>query len=508
MRTVRHKSGVTEYVPTIEELKARRAEADEVAELARAIRALAERAASASAGEKRVLVPDKFLIEKRLERLDHGIRRLSQGIGKRLARSAAGAALVVAFLSAGIAMGQTATPTVTPTPTATPTFSMYSYGWNEPFRHWDEDRLKLTARIRAADAIGTEVVDARGTAVDLGTRIDVSLNPNGTIKESAAGALVSEWLLEGETISYASGTSFTVAGDQTEIYVAERRLKLHLASGDVYSRVYSSTYSAPDTTVVLPTSCIDATLDEARYSILSDDKSLPKFSSLEADDAEVTGTLTMSGTAKSPTGAVVGHVRVCTNADGTEGWSSPGAAVLVDDAATSAKIAEADGTSGQNTNIGSGIKRGHCQNGLIDQYKLDPGLLTGTSVGYGLVPMGAVMIWPVSRGAIPTGWHIMDGTGGTDDWRDRFIMSAGTTYAAGTTGGAATHTLTIAEIPSHNHTLSARNYIGGGSGTAAGITIGGASYVYSNTDVTAVKGGGGAHNNLPPYVVAYWIQKL
>lgn len=486
MRTVRHKSGAIEYIPTIEELKAQRAEAEEVAELARAIRALAERARpAAEAGEKRLLkVPGKFLIEKRMERLDRGIERLGQGIGKRLARATAGVALVIAALSAGIARGQTATPT--PTVTPTPTFSMYSYQWNEPFRHWDEDRLKLEARIRAADATGAEVTSARGSGLSLGTRLDQSLNADGTLKESAAGALVSEWLLEGETVAYATGSSFTVSGDQTTIYVAERRLKLHIASGDVYTRVYSSTYLEPDTTVVLPTSCIDATLDEVRYSILSDDKAVPKFSSLEADDAEVTGTLTVLGTGKIPTGAVAGYVLVCLDSAGRVQWASPGSAVLVDDAATSAKIAEADGTSGQNTNIGSGVKRGHVQNSAIDQYKLDPGLLTGTSVGYGLVPTGAVMLWPVSRGAIPAGWHIMDGTAGTDDWRDRYIMSAGTTYTAGSTGGAATHT----------HTL--------GGATITYDRASGAYPVAAPQHVHTVSSG----SNLPPYVVAYYIQKL
>ena len=42
--------------------------------------------------------------------------------------------------------------------------------------------------------------------------------------------------------------------------------------------------------------------------------------------------------------------------------------------------------------------------------------------------------------------------GGTwEQIKDRFILAAGDTYAAGSTGGEATHTLTVNEMPRHNH---------------------------------------------------------
>ena len=71
---------------------------------------------------------------------------------------------------------------------------------------------------------------------------------------------------------------------------------------------------------------------------------------------------------------------------------------------------------------------------------------------------------------------------------------------AGETGGAKTHTLTIAEMPSHNHRLKRGN-----SGTARveefGYSDGGAPQ-WNSTGVENT-GGGGAHNNLQPYVVVY-----
>lgn len=43
---------------------------------------------------------------------------------------------------------------------------------------------------------------------------------------------------------------------------------------------------------------------------------------------------------------------------------------------------------------------------------------------------------------------------GTPDLRDRFIVGVGNNYVAGTTGGEATHVLSVAELPNHNHTFA------------------------------------------------------
>ena len=69
------------------------------------------------------------------------------------------------------------------------------------------------------------------------------------------------------------------------------------------------------------------------------------------------------------------------------------------------------------------------------------------------------------------------------------------------TGGAKTHTLTTTEIPAHTHTLSqlvANTNVFQKQGFFD-RSLGGANAGYS-TDST---GGGGAHNNLQPYIVVY-----
>ena len=65
-------------------------------------------------------------------------------------------------------------------------------------------------------------------------------------------------------------------------------------------------------------------------------------------------------------------------------------------------------------------------------------------------------------------------------------------------GGAKTHTLSVGEIPSHTHGIS--NFEDPTGTGSSGSANGASSFSTVNTDAT---GGGGAHNNLQPYVVVY-----
>jgi len=124
---------------------------------------------------------------------------------------------------------------------------------------WVEDVL-LTS-------IGVEIIAARGSKSSLDQRLDVTMNEDGTLKASTT-LNPSEWFaLSGHTFTYVSGTSFTVDGDQTDIYKPTRRIKANLTGGAVYSEVVSASYGAPNTTVVIKDAVLTNTLTTVEHSL-------------------------------------------------------------------------------------------------------------------------------------------------------------------------------------------------------------------------------------------------
>ena len=77
-----------------------------------------------------------------------------------------------------------------------------------------------------------------------------------------------------------------------------------------------------------------------------------------------------------------------------------------------------------------------------------------TGAGFGFVPQGGIIMWSGSIASIPSGWNLCDGTNGTPDLRDRFVVGAGNTYAVDETGGANTVALAEANLAAHTHSVS------------------------------------------------------
>jgi len=77
------------------------------------------------------------------------------------------------------------------------------------------------------------------------------------------------------------------------------------------------------------------------------------------------------------------------------------------------------------------------------------------NIEYYMLPKGAIMMWAGTLNSIPPGWQLCDGTNGTPDLRDRFILGVSTGENPGATGGSHFYTLTTDHLPPHSHSITA-----------------------------------------------------
>lgn len=96
--------------------------------------------------------------------------------------------------------------------------------------------------------------------------------------------------------------------------------------------------------------------------------------------------------------------------------------------------------------------------------------------------------------------------------KDRFLLGAGDTYSAGGTGGAATVTLTTSQIPSHDHKLKLVSpHTSSGDRSTSYVQYGyngDGNTFYTNANAVENTGGGGEHNNMPPYLAVYMWKRV
>jgi hypothetical protein len=133
------------------------------------------------------------------------------------------------------------------------------------------------------------------------------------------------------------------------------------------------------------------------------------------------------------------------------------------------------------------------------------------------IPVGVITMWSGSIATIPTGWAICNGTNGTPNLINRFVVAAGGTYAPGATGGslvsgaggghfhtelsAGSHShsgntgstvLTIDQIPAHTHSYSLADGEAEELGTGTPTTSG---FDSLTTTTTGSTGGGLGHEH-------------
>ncbi len=137
---------------------------------------------------------------------------------------------------------------------------------------------------------------------------------------------------------------------------------------------------------------------------------------------------------------------------------------------------------------------------VIDLYRsgpdTDPNVRVGYAVPYALDSTGAPFavysysslkigfgtFWTGAIADIPAGWQLCNGTNGTPDLRDRFLVCAGLTYAVEATGGAVTHTHSVSGTVDsdgiHTHTVPSS-----GTHTHSGTTAFGGDHAHGGTTV-------------------------
>lgn len=129
-----------------------------------------------------------------------------------------------------------------------------------------------------------------------------------------------------------------------------------------------------------------------------------------------------------------------------------------------------------------------------------------------LYPVGAVYISANSTSPASLFGGTWESIGG------RFLLAADSTYTAGSTGGEATHKLTVSEMPTHQHNSVkvSQNYLTAwateNAGSSNGFEL--SSLFKSGLEDNLNKfsgdysGGGQPHNNLPPYLAVYMWERV
>jgi microcystin-dependent protein len=172
-------------------------------------------------------------------------------------------------------------------------------------------------------------------------------------------------------------------------------------------------------------------------------------------------------------------------------------------------------------------------NAVIQTYDNIYGIIGVQSSSGTTIPAGLITMWSGSIGSIPSGWNLCDGSNGTPNLTDRFIVGAGSAYAVNQTGGATSVTLTTNNLPAHTHTATSvvtdaghthavtpsnnlvvnvsgggGSYLGSGANSASAVTVNTATTGITVATTNASTGSGTSFSITPYYYALAYIMKL
>ncbi len=142
------------------------------------------------------------------------------------------------------------------------------------------------------------------------------------------------------------------------------------------------------------------------------------------------------------------------------------------------------------------------------------------AVGAESHPIGTIVMWSGLLSNIPSGWLLCDGNLGTPDLIQFFASGSPTSTEAGGESGSDTHSLSLAEMPSHTHSssglghrheqeLSSVSVAGGSTGLQGNSNAG--TYQFNNENAggsVSSSGSNQSHENKPPFFELAYIQKV
>jgi hypothetical protein len=136
-------------------------------------------------------------------------------------------------------------------------------------------------------------------------------------------------------------------------------------------------------------------------------------------------------------------------------------------------------------------------------------------VGNGTIPLGGIIMWSGSVAAIPSGWRLCDGGSSfgqtAPDLRNRFVIGVGASYNPGNTGGNANITLSVAQLPPHNHTFDDYYFAekrGFGQNRIGSSSTDSDNDLYSVRNQTDYTGSGASIDIRPPYYALAFIMRV
>lgn len=361
--------------------------------------------------------------------------------------------------------------------------------------------------------------EASGARASIQERLDVSINADGTLKASVAGAL-DEWVvhLNPGAMARVDNYTFTMAGDWRGIYQPNRRVKLTIAGKEYVGDVAEANYAADVTTLV----CIDL-LDsngfggligsvptQIAYGPLTggprgntprrfDGLKIPagmETYELKGVDADMLVLRNGATVAAITEAGVYGHAYASV---GTMALAEEVLAKLVP-AGTIVPFAGASAPQGWLLCAGQTVNR-----------FVYSSLFSAIGATYGAGDGSTTFAVPDLRGRMVLG---LDNMNGTDAGRLSVANTRGAVGGAQTKSGSTdSYTLTVADIPAHSHDVNATS--GAASNNPGGTAMNADSGTGGSRVVSKSIGGGGGHSHaisnldvLPPYMLLNWMIKV